>query len=298
LYVTAADLYGREIYTWSWPITSAKLLAERFKPKGSGKIVAEDAGKLLTLSAGGVNIVLNKETGLLEKVRRNKQELSFNNGPLLLSGQEKLKSFRHYDTLSTHVAEAVYEGSTRYKLHWTMMASGLLELQYEYRPDNNSSLLGITFNYPEKNVKGMQLIADGPYRVYKNRLKGVTLDSWAKTYNNAVTGEVWNYPEFKGYYSNFYGAKIHSSEGEFTILCATENMFLHMLNPQDAKFVAKTNSTVIYPASGGISFLHGIPAIGTKSQKPEDLGPQGHNNLTFANGGSDTMKGILYFDFR
>lgn len=54
----------------------------------------------------------------------------------------------------------------------------------------------------------------------------------------------------------------------------------------------------VYPKSGGISFMHGITAIGTKSQKKEDLGPQSQNNITFANGGNDTMVGTLYFDFR
>ena len=50
----------------------------------------------------------------------------------------------------------------------------------------------------------------------------------------------------------------------------------------------------VYPKSAGISFMHGITAIGTKSQKKEDLGPQGQNNITFANGGNDTMSGTLY----
>jgi hypothetical protein len=298
LYITAEDTYGREIYTWSWPITSAKLFSERFVSKGEGKVAFREESKLLTLSAAGVDVVLNKETGLLQRVTRKNKEVSFNSGPVLLSGEEKLKSFRHYDTLSTHVAEAVFEGETRYKLRWTMMPSGWLELQYEYRPENNSQMIGITFKYPEEQVKGMQLIADGPYRVYKNRLKGVTLNSWAKKYNNTITGETWNYPEFKGYYNGFFAAEIHSTEGDFKLLTATDNLFLHMLNPGEAKQVAKTNSTTVYPSSGGISFLHGIPAIGTKSQKPEDLGPQGLTNITSANGGRDTMRGILYFDFR
>jgi hypothetical protein len=54
----------------------------------------------------------------------------------------------------------------------------------------------------------------------------------------------------------------------------------------------------VYPKSGGISFMHGITAIGTKSQKKEDLGPQSQTNITFANGGNDTHVGVLYFDFR
>lgn len=297
LYITAHDLYGREIYTWSWPITTPEQMAKRFVNKGTGQVSFEEDNERLSLSANGVEVVLNKNTGLLQQVKSNKKEISFNDGPVLLSGDAKLVSFKHYDTLSTHVAEAIYEGNTRFKVKWTMMPSGWLELKYEYRPDNHEEMLGITFNYPEKEVKGMQLIGNGPYRVYKNRLKGVTLNSWEKTYNNAITGEVWEYPEFKGYYSNFYGAKIQTNEGDFTVLSATENLFLHMLNPAQPKDVAKTNSMAIYPASGGISFMHGITAIGTKSQKIEDLGPQSQNNITFANGGLDTMKGTLYFKF-
>jgi hypothetical protein len=298
LYIRAQDRAGREIYTWSWPIGSAAKMSERLVSKGTGKVTVQEDQDLLTLTAGGLKVMLNKGTGLLEQVEKSKNKLSFNHGPILIAGEEKLKSFRHYDTLGSHVAEAVYEGNTHYKLRWTMMPSGWLELQYEYRPENQQSMLGVTFNYPEKNVKGMQLIGNGPYRVYKNRLKGVTLNSWTKTYNNAITGEVWTYPEFKGYYSNFYGVKIQTTEGDFKVLTATDNLFLHMLNPAEPAYVAKTNSTVVYPSSGGISFMHGIPAIGTKSQKPEDLGPQSQTNLTFANGGLETMKGTLFFDFR
>jgi hypothetical protein len=35
--------------------------------------------------------------------------------------------------------------------------------------------------------------------------------------------------------------------------------------------------------------MHGITAIGTKSQKKEDLGPQSQNNITFANGNDTGM---------
>lgn len=298
LYITARDLYGREIYTWSWPIKTPGQMSERFVDKSGGKVSFGEDNNLLTLSASGVEVILNKKTGGLQQVKNSGKESSFNNGPILLSGDEKLKSFRHYDTLSTHVAEAVYEGNTRFKVKWTMMPSGWLELKYEYRPVNQEKMLGVTFNYPEKSVKGMQLIGNGPYRVYKNRMKGVTFSTWTKNYNDAITGEVWDYPEFKGYYSNFYGMRLQTAEGDFKVLSATENLFLHMLNPTDAKDVANTNSRAAYPASGGISFMHGITAIGTKSQKQEDLGPQSQNNLTFANGGLDTMKGLLYFDFR
>jgi len=60
---------------------------------------------------------------------------------------------------------------------------------------------GITFSYPEKLVTGATLMADGPYRVWKNRIKGTQFGVYNKKYNNTVTGQSWDYPEFKGYYS-------------------------------------------------------------------------------------------------
>ena len=61
---------------------------------------------------------------------------------------------------------------------------------------------------PESEIKGVEYLGNGPYRVWKNRLKGNQFGVWNKTYNNTETGEApWIYPEFKGYHSNFYGGQ-------------------------------------------------------------------------------------------
>ena len=85
---------------------------------------------------------------------------------------------------------------------------------------------------------------------------------------------------------------------DFTVLSGSKNLFLHILNPAMPKFAAGTNSVAVYPAAGGISFLHGISAVRTKSQKAETLGPQSQLNITTANGRIDNQQGVLYFDFR
>ena len=51
----------------------------------------------------------------------------------------------------------------------------------------------------------MEWVGDGPYRVWKNRREGVTFGVHSKNYNNTVTGQSWNYPEFKGYHSRLPG---------------------------------------------------------------------------------------------
>ncbi|UOQ69108.1 glycoside hydrolase family 2 protein [Hymenobacter volaticus] len=298
LYLTAHDLYGREIYTWSWPISRPEEVASRLVTKGAGPVAArEDAGQLV-LMASGVEVTLDKKTGLLKSVRNAKKAISLTNGPVLLDSDAQFQGLRHADTLGTHVVEARYSGKDRLQVKWTMYPSGWLELRYQYQQGGPRELLGITFAYPEAQVTGMQLLADGPYRVWKNRLKGTTLNSWDKAYNNTVTGETWVYPEFKGYYANFYGARVRTREADFTVLSGSENLYLHMLNPAVPKFATQTNSVAPFPAAGGISFLHGISAIGTKGQKAVDLGPMSQLNLTTANGHTDSQQGVLYFDFR
>lgn len=298
LYITGKDLYGREIYTWSWPITSPDEMAKRLPAKTSGTVTAkEDEGKLV-MSANNVEVTIDLKTGLLAGAKNSRGAISLNNGPVLISGETTTASVKHYDTLGTHVVKVAYQGRQHFQFTWTMLPSGIVELKYQYRPENNEEMLGVTFNYPEEDVQGIQLIANGPYHVYKNRMKGTTLNSWTKVYNNTVTGESWNYPEFKGYYSNFYAGKLQTKEGPFTVYTETENLFLHLFNPDTPKGLGRAHSMAVYPKSGGISFMHGITAIGTKSQKKEDLGPQSQNNITFANGGNDTQTEVLYFDFR
>lgn len=109
----------------------------------------------------------------------------------------------------------------------TLAASGV-----EVRLDTKKDLLaGVKNAKIEACVIGMQLLGNAPYRVYKNRFKGGTLDSWPKTYNNTITGEVWDYPEFKGYYFSLYGARVYTKEGDFTVHSATENLFLIYSTP-------------------------------------------------------------------
>ncbi|MBC7922953.1 MAG: glycoside hydrolase family 2 [Ferruginibacter sp.] len=297
LYLTARDPYGREVFTWSWPITLPDRLARRLMNEGSGTITAREGNNQLTLAANGVTVVWNTKNGALQSVRNAKEAISLTNGPVLIEGEATFKSLRHYDTLGTHVVELTNDGRNRFGATWTMYPSGWLKLAYQYRPESNSPMPGITFDYPENQVTGMTLLGNGPYRVWKNRLKGGTMDLWFKTYNDAVTGERWDYPEFKGYYANFYGARIQTKEGHFTVLSGSEDLFLRMFTPTSPAKAPNPNTVPPFPP-GGISFLHGIPAIGTKFQKPEDLGPQSQKNMASANGGTDTQQGVLYFDFR
>ena len=88
----------------------------------------------------------------------------------------------------------------------------------------------------------MKWLGRGPYRVWKNRLKGQEFGVWQKSYNNTVTGESWNYPEFKGYHAQVSWAKIYGEKFSFIVYTADSNMFLAMLRPDREKAALKNNN--------------------------------------------------------
>lgn len=55
-------------------------------------------------------------------------------------------------------------------------------------------------------------------------------------------------------------------------------MFLQMLAPRAPKYAGNGYTVPPFPKSD-IGFMHAIPAIGTKFQKPEQLGPSGQKNM-------------------
>ena len=182
------------------------------------------------------------------------------------------------------------------QLQWTVYPSGWLMLNVKYCPATyESTFMGISFSYPENMIQGIRWMGDGPYRVWKNRMKGVTLGIREKDYNNTITGaRDFIYPEFKGYYSRFYCAQIFTSQQHFTIVCSSDDIFLRLFTPE---FPEDPYNTAPPFPSGDISFMHGIPPIGTKSQTAENMGPMGKKNMYYDYGKTRPKEMTLYFDF-
>jgi hypothetical protein len=157
---------------------------------------------------------------------------------------------------------------------------------------------GVNFSFPENQIKAVEYLGDGPYRVWKNRLAGNQFGIWKKNYNNTETAESWNYPEFKGYHSRMYWCKFITTTQPFTVYTENEDLFLRLFTPA-FKTDQWHNYEPLFP-SGDISFMQGIPSIGTKSQTAESTGPMGMKN-SFYDYGKDPARSLqitLYFDFR
>jgi hypothetical protein len=173
--------------------------------------------------------------------------------------------------------ETHYDGDLRY-VRWRLRGDGWLRLEYAYHfPGHGQhAYLGVTFDHPEKTVRALRWLGHGPYRVWKNRLKGAELDVWRKAYNRTATGASWDYPELKGFHANVHWATLETSTLPMTMVFATDDIFLRVLTPDEAEDPRTTH--VDFPP-GDLSFLHGIAPIGTKFHPASAHGPQGASNM-------------------
>ena len=157
-----------------------------------------------------------------------------------------------------------------------------------------------TFSYTEEKVKGMEWFGRGPYRVWKNRIRGANYGIWNKAYNNTITGadfENMVYPEFKGYHGNMYWSTIQTSESSFTVYSASDGVFLRVFTtaePVDNKTNWQANPD--FP-EGDISFLYEIPAM--RCFKPiSQQGPKSQPSNIRIKAGDEGVHMDLWFDFK
>ena len=293
LYLTATDPYGRLINTWSWNISKPETFKNRLVKPTQEEVKSGETDEFLFFASGNTRAQFSKKSGLLNEVRVGDKLVPFNNGPTFVGDTLVFKEIKLVKSGDHSVVEVTYNKSPQCFTRWTMLPGGWLELEYQYHPLGKTENAGITFNYPENLVKGATLVANGPYHVWKNRLKGTEFGVFRKNYNNTVTGETWDYPEFKGYYANFYAVQVKTKELPFTIVSSTSELFLHLFTPQTARF-ARGGLLPSFP-SGNISSLNGISAIGTKFTKPEVEGPQSQRNEYLQD--AKPLSGKLFFHF-
>jgi hypothetical protein len=303
LYVSAFDVNKHKLFTWSFPVSSHDQITNRIIAKtGGSKAAITETDSLYTVKTGnGIELAFNRNSGILVSVKNAKGNIPFNNGPILVEGQDqtgfqKLTYRYEGDNL---IIEAVFPPKkSEPLLKWTIYPSGWVQLDVKYWPiGEEATLMGVNFSFPEKEIKGVTYMGDGPYRVWKNRMKGTSLGVWDKTYNNTITGQgKVVYPEFKGNYSNLYWMKLQTTGQPVTIVCNSQDVFMRLFTPANPKNVY--NTAPAFP-SGDISFMHGITPIGTKSQKPEKLGPGGQKNqyFNYDRNIEDALTLNLYFDF-
>jgi hypothetical protein len=302
LYLTARAPDGKEIFTWSFPIKLPKDDAEQIVlKKGPGKVTVNETSTTFETSANGIQLSFDKTTGLLKAVKNTKGNIPFTNGPVLQEGLNNFRDFSYKIEGENLVISSKFDKKESYNtLQWTIYPSGWVKMQVSYFPSAYfTTFVGLNFSYPESEIKSVNYKGNGPYRVWKNRMKGNQFGIWQKDYNDAATGEApWQYPEFKGYYANMYWCEFTGKQQSFKVVTDREDVFLRLFTPKKSKDTEYDNMSPTFP-TGDISFMNGISAIGTKTQKPETTGPMGmkHVFYDYDKEPSRALDMTLYFDF-
>lgn len=314
LEITARDRHDEEICTWTWTIHYAEEYTRQQLAGANylGKASIREEGKQLTLSAVDVSVSFDTSTGLITEVRNTNGLLSFTNGPIPVGMKARVKEVKSRQEGVKAVFTVYYLGAVD-SIRWEMNPSGLLSMHAvtldkanpgvgfdEAVFEDKISNFGFTFSYPEENVKNMEWFGRGPYRVWKNRIRGANFGVWSKDYNNTITGadfENMVYPEFKGYHGNMYWSTLNTTETPFTIYSENDGVFMRVFTPEEPHDnITSWKANPKFP-EGDISFLYEIPAI--RCFKPiEQQGPKSQASNIRIKLGDEGVHMKLWFDFR
>jgi hypothetical protein len=294
LRLTATDPFGKNIYTWTWPLHTPAQIRDRILGAVSFNAPAITAGTNATeiVVTNGPRIFhFSKTTGIINSLSVSNLPVSFTNGPVPVAGAAwVVTSLTNYTDGTNYYVGVNNLASTTNAFLWTLRPDGWLQLDYQYWLAGNQSFMGITFNYPSNQVTAMHWLGQGPYRVWKNRSAGQEIFTHTKAYNFPWTGQStnygasfgkpttqWTYPEFEGYHGQLYWATLQTTEQPITIVTPTTNLFLRVFTPPSTDQAVSFRDPP-FPA-GGISLLHGISAIGDKFELPNATGPAGQTNV-------------------
>jgi len=255
LTVTARNPVGQELWTWVWSLQSRN----QFIPAGSP--VATTTGDESQLKAGDTEVSVETATGRLLGVKSGGNNFSLTSGPIP-------------------------------RAKWTMLDSGWLKLEYAVDPALQTNVVGVAFDYPEAKMLKKTWLGDGPYRVWRNRMKGQMLGVWETAYNTTETGfKDWVYPEFAGYFANVRWLKLTTTEGTLTLMIPDDKTFVRVGTPKfpPAKLAGKT---LVKMPPGNVAILRDIPPMGSKFATAAQSGPQASTPLV-----SSPYQGTVYFRF-
>jgi hypothetical protein len=271
------DPTGRELWTWVWPLSNAGDTHRLLNAPAKQPVSATETAEAIELMTGDLTVGVSKQTGLLTGACRGAQSFWLVNGPRPTAGTATLTGLQHRADGGDHIVTASFTGDLR-SVTWRLRANGWLQCDYKYKASGTNDFFGVTFDYPENLVLGKRWLGDGPYRVWKNRLRGQTLNVWQNNYNNTVTGwRDWVYPEFKGCFANVYWLQLDTTEGQITVV--PRNVpYVQVLTPEfpPTNLVGKAFAPL---PQCGLGFLDAIPAIGSKFKDATALGPQSQPNV-------------------
>ena len=293
LQLTITDPHGEDILIKSYHKKGLSLYGQ---PTSTATVTETDA--TLVVKATGKTYRFSKKDGRLMNVQIDGRILSFGNGPRFVAVK---RSDRSDDGFFNHDDKEAFKKKTLYTLYDDQglfngfeFNDGMLTVRYRHGSlshvvwhfgDDGTvglianatfngvvDLMGIAFDYPEEKVKSKQWVGDGPYRVWQNRLDGPQFGYWQTDYNDIVPAELWDYPEFKGYFAHVQWMQLSTTEGkigiERTLPYSGEAGYIGIYTPRDGR------DHILYDLpQTGIALLNIIPAVRNKVNTTDLNGP-------------------------
>jgi len=285
------DPGGRELWTWTWPLPRLEGLTNLAKVSSRQAQFAGETGDTIRLRCEDLTVGISKQTGLLASADRNGARFSLRKGPRLSAGAATLKSIATSTIGGDVLVTATLDGDLR-NVVWRLRADGWLQCDFRYAAAGSPDVLGVLFDYPENQVRRKRWLGAGPFRVWRNRLRGVTLGLWENDYNDTITGHRgWVYPEFKGCFCGVRWMQLDTDEGLITFVPREGIPYVQVLSPGQPPDNLVADTKVNLPRCG-LGFLHRIPAIGTKFKPAAQGGPQGRPEVV---GGEYSGSVCFYF---
>ena len=258
--LTAIDPNGQEIFTWSYKFRMrvGNLNRKALRENTQQYTYTEDGDQLLVKNDNR-QYTFSKKTGMLMGVSVDGKKISFSNGPRFVAAKRSDRSddgfYNHDDkqaekkktqyteyadqgafagfTFSDSTLVANYQHGSLEKVTWRFLQDGGAYMDVDYYFNGVVDLLGVCFDYPEQMVKRKTWVGKGPYRVWQNRMEGPQYGLWSNDYNDPIPGETFEYPEFKGYFSNVSWMKLETTEGQLGI--EGINLKVGVYTPRDGR---------------------------------------------------------------
>ena len=291
--LTAVDPKGQEIFTWNYKyMMKAGILNKNRLNENTQKYTCTEDADHLTVKSGNRQFAFSKKTGLLMSVTVGGKKLSFGNGPRFVAAKRSDRSqdgfYNHDDkeafqkktdyteyadqgvfdgfTVSDSTLVANYRHGSIQTVTWRFLSDGGAYMNVDYYFNGVVDLLGVCFDYPEQMMKSKQWVGKGPYRVWQNRTEGPQVGLWSNDYNDPIPGESWEYPEFKGYFSNVSWMKFTTQEGQFGLELMNDKVGVY--TPRDGR------DHILYTLpETGISIFKAIPTVRNKVNTTDLNGP-------------------------
>ncbi|MDE6291748.1 MAG: beta-galactosidase, partial [Muribaculaceae bacterium] len=306
------DPYGRSVLTRTWPVKfAAGYHASRdvVNDRNGAKPGFSESDDAVTLISSSVSVTFDRLSGMITDIKANGRKVPFGEGPVAVGMRAKVRDSSIRKDGDDAVFTVRYDGGID-SIVWRMdskrdltmdavmlnRAGGKIDGNPVY--GDRITDIGLTFSYPESEVKGMKWLGAGPYRVWKNRQRGANFGLWHKDYNNTVTGSSFEnliYPEFKGYHGMLYWAVLEGENSDITVSSATDGVFLRVFTPQEPEGIKGEDKMQPFP-EGDISFLLDINAM--RSFKPiSEHGPRSQPTKVRIKPGDEGIHLSLRFNF-